>query len=76
MKQKPAVKNELLLEDVLVLEQEDTGVTLRFVMLYEDMLQVTVHNPPSEAYKHFHMLFTKEQVEQLITLYQEWKDDE
>lgn len=75
MKLKPAVKNELFLEDVLTLEQEDIGVTLRLVMLYEDMLQITVPEPPSEAYKNFHMLFTKEQLEQVIKLYQEWKDE-
>lgn len=73
MKQKPAVKNELFLYDALTLHDEDVGVTLRLVLQYDDMMKITVLAPP-EGYKDFMILLTKEQVDQIITLYNEWKD--
>jgi hypothetical protein len=76
VKQKPVVKNELFLEDVLTLNNEDKGVTLRFALQYGDMLRATVHKPTSNQYKEVLLLFTSEQVEQLITLWTEWKEQE
>jgi hypothetical protein len=74
MKSKPAVRNELFLEDVLTLHHEDEGVTLRCALQWSDMLCIKVHEPLTEEYRNVYMLFTSDQVEQLITLWTEWKD--
>jgi hypothetical protein len=76
MKAKPAVKNELFLEDALTLHNEDTGATLRCALQWGDMLRIQVHEPKDKEYKDVLILITSEQMEQLITLWQEWRDED
>lgn len=75
MKFKPAVKNELLIEDALTLHNEDVGATLRCALQYGDMLRISVHEPKDDEYKDVYILITSTQMEDLITLYNEWKDE-
>lgn len=74
IKQKPAVKNELLLEDAIAMFKEDLGQTLRATLLYNDMIEMIVHEPKDERYKDVLILFTSNQMEELIALWQEWKE--
>lgn len=76
MKPKPAVENELILENVLTLYNEDEGANLRACVLYGEMLEMKVHLCVDDDYKHALLLFTDEQMEQLIILWNEWKDEE
>lgn len=75
MKHKPAVPNELLLEHTVFLEEDDEGQTVRIVIDYNDMVCVQVHKPVTESEKQFSMYITREDMESLITLFNEWKDE-
>lgn len=77
IKLKPEVPNELILENVLTLHHHDSGQSVRVVLLggvYDDMLQIEVYKPTSPEYKDILLLFTKEQFESIIKLYNEWKE--
>lgn len=72
----PAVKNELILEDVLSLYGEDEGQSLRAVVLYSGLLEMTIYQPKEKEQKLISLLFAPDQMEQLIQLWQEWKNEE
>lgn len=83
MKQKPAVKNELVLSDALFLnitEEDNTlydvHADLRVAVQWDDMVIFTVHNADERMREmNIQVMLTYEQMESLITLYTEWKDD-
>lgn len=76
MKSKPAVKNNLLLKNAVTLNGEDDGQTLRCIVHYGDLMRIVVHEPPDETYKNLYILLDREQMESLVTLWNEWKDEE
>lgn len=74
---KPEVKNELILEDALFLDKNDKSLSLRAVMLnyfYDDMIEMRVHKPLTEDLQEISIFITREQMEALIVLYNEWKE--
>lgn len=78
MKQKPEVKNELILDTSLFIEinGNDVHYPLRAVILWDDMLQLTPFDEDDRVKGlEVQILFSKDQVEQIFKLYQEWKDD-
>lgn len=74
MKYKPEVPNEVICENVLSVNSEGVGQNVRVVLQYDDMLKMEVHEPTSPEFKNILLLFTKEDVEAIIKLYEEWKD--
>lgn len=64
------MKNELILEDVLTINNEDDGMTLRAAVLNMNMVQMTVYGGKHPAL----LLFSEKQMDQLVALWSEWRD--
>lgn len=77
IKAKPAVKNELIFDNVLFVRRNDVDVhyPVRIALLYTDMLSIQPYDEDDRVKDlEIALLFDQEQMEKIVTLYNEWKD--
>lgn len=78
MKYKPAVKNELIVNNCLFLEINgmDVSYPLRIAVTYGDMVTMDPYDVDDRVKDlGVGIIFTKEDMERLVTLWNEWKDE-
>lgn len=62
--------DSLVLENVLTVQQENEGKSIRAIVVFKDMLEISLANPDDYP-KGIHplLIFTPEQFEELYTFY-------